>query len=125
MVDSNPPQETDYDDDRELTAYIWRNYLRFLSPDESLGYKALIGTSKAESASPAMARWLRERWGDVGDPVVSPMFADGSDVFRDRVRDRILREHADDVFVNRCDECSKIVVTPEARQCLWCGCDWH
>ena len=56
---------------------------------------------------------------------VAPVFADGIDVFRDRVRDRILRDHADDVFVNRCSECSRIVMSPEARQCLWCGHDWH
>ena len=119
------PTETDYNDERVLTSYIWRNYLRLLTPDESLGYKALIGTSKAESASPTMARWLRERWGHIDDPDVAPMFADGIDVFRDRVRDRILRDHADDVFVNRCSECSRIVMSPEARQCLWCGHDWH
>lgn len=117
--------ETNYDDDRALTAYIWRNYLRFLSPDEFLGYKALIGTAKAESASPTMARWLREHWGHVDDANVAPMFAEGADAFRDRARDRMLRDHADDVFVNRCAECCKIVTSPEARQCLWCGHDWH
>ena len=117
--------ETDYDDGRVLTAYIWRNYLRLLTSDESLCYKAWIGTSKAESASPTMARWLRERWGHIDDSDVAPMLADGPGAFRDRVRDRILRDHADDVFVNRCSECSRIVVSPEARQCLWCGFDWH
>ena len=29
------------------------------------------------------------------------------------------------VVVNRCPECSRIVKTPLARQCLWCGYDWH
>lgn len=117
--------EPEYDDDRELTRYIWRNYLRFLSPEESLAYKALLGTVKAETATPKMRRRLREHWGHVDDPDVVSMFADGSDAFRDRVRDRILRDHSDAILINRCSECSKIVVTPEARQCLWCGHNWH
>ncbi|GMT98672.1 hypothetical protein KH5H1_27910 [Corallococcus caeni] len=40
-------------------------------------------------------------------------------------RDRILREHADTVFIHRCERCRSILATPRARQCLWCGHDWH
>lgn len=29
------------------------------------------------------------------------------------------------IRINRCPECSRIVRTPRAKQCLWCGHDWH
>jgi len=28
-------------------------------------------------------------------------------------------------FVNRCPRCRWVVRTLQARQCLWCGFDWH
>ena len=28
-------------------------------------------------------------------------------------------------FVNRCPACNRVVRTPEAKQCFWCGHDWH
>ena len=117
--------ESEYDDDRELTRYVWHNYSQLLTPEECRGSRALLGTQKAESASPSMQRLIRERVGHIDESEVAPMFADGADAFLDRVRDRILRECGDDVIVNRCSECSKIVQTPKAQQCFWCGHDWH
>lgn len=121
-----PYEASTYDDDRELTDYIWHNYRNLLTSLESLADRALSAEAKALSSnSAAMARRLRERWGVEGNPEVVPELSDGPEVFRDRVRDRILRESADNVFINRCAMCSRIVATPRAQQCLWCGNDWH
>jgi rRNA maturation endonuclease Nob1 len=27
--------------------------------------------------------------------------------------------------INRCPACKRIVRTPRAQHCLWCGHDWH
>ena len=120
-----PSPKPAYDEDRELTTYIWNNYFQLLTPKESLGSKAMLATDKAESSSPSMRRLIRERYGHIDDPEVAYMFTDGTEAFRDRVRDRILRECGDEIIVNRCSECSKIVRTPKAQQCFWCGHDWH
>ena len=29
------------------------------------------------------------------------------------------------VVVNRCPACGRVVQTPAAKQCLWCGHGWH
>ena len=120
-----PHDPATYDDDRELTAYVWRNYRTLLTPLESLADKALMAEFKAEHSSPGMANKIRERWGSQDDPDVAAALADGPEVFRDRVRDRILRECPDKVILNRCSECSRLVATSLAQQCLWCGHDWH
>jgi uncharacterized OB-fold protein len=39
--------------------------------------------------------------------------------------ERLLREHANEIVINRCPACGRIVATPKARQCLWCGHDRH
>ena len=51
---------------------------------------------------------------------------EGLRCFKASVADRIKTEIASGrVVVNRCPGCSRIVKTPLARQCLWCGRDWH
>ncbi len=72
-----------------------------------------------------MARLLRERWGAQNHADVVAAISDGPDAFRDRVRDRLLAECADEIFINRCSRCSRVVATPRAQQCLWCGHTWH
>lgn len=114
-----------YDDDAQLTAYIWRNYRNLLTKVESLVVKAYLAEEKAAHAKPEKAGRLRERWGANGNSDVMAAMADGQEAFRNRVRDRILKECEADVVLNRCEECSRLVMTPQARQCLWCGYDWH
>ena len=114
-----------YDDDRELTSYVWRNYRNLITPLESIADKTIQSEIKAQHASPKMASMLRHRWGCQNDPAVVAVLEDGPEAFRDRVRDRLLRDCTDQIILNRCPQCSRLVATPQAKQCLWCGHDWH
>ena len=44
-----------YDDDRELTSYVWRNYRNLITPLESIADKTIQSEIKAQHASP---KWL-------------------------------------------------------------------
>lgn len=120
-----PHDVASYDDEQELTAYVWHNYRNLLTPVESLTDKTLLAELKAEHSSDKMAAMLRQRWNAIANPDVDAALAEGADEFRGRVRKRIVKECADQIVVNRCPSCSRIVATPKARQCLWCGHDWH
>jgi len=116
----------EYDEDRELTRYVWDHYQRFLTEFECRVGRAIIGRAKAAaSQSPQMAELLTRQWGAVGDSEVEAVLGDGPEAFRRRVRDRLLSEYAAEIFVNRCPKCTRVVRTPQARQCFWCGFDWH
>jgi hypothetical protein len=116
----------EYEDNRELTRYVWDHYQRFLTEFEWRVGRAIIGRAKAAaSRSPQMAEALNRLWGAVDGPEVQAALADGPETFRQRVRDRLLSEYAGQVFINRCPNCGRIVRTPQARQCFWCGFDWH
>jgi hypothetical protein len=41
------------------------------------------------------------------------------------VAERVLREHGDEVVLNRCSKCERVVNTPTAKWCCWCKHDWH
>ena len=38
---------------------------------------------------------------------------------------RLLADHREEIVVNRCPRCRRIVRTPKAKLCLWCGYSWH
>jgi hypothetical protein len=117
---------SEYDDETELTRYVWNHYQHLFSKLEQLGAKAAFAEEKASNAaSPSMADLLRKRWGSTDEPEVVAALADGRDAFRNRVRERVVKENANEIDINRCPACHRIVRTPRARQCLWCSHSWH
>jgi hypothetical protein len=115
-----------YIEESELTKYIWNNYQHLFSRLEQLGVKAVLAEDKATSASSvAMTKLLRERWGAESEPEVMAALSNGTNAFQLRVRERVMRECGDRIFINRCPVCERILRTPRAKQCLWCGHSWH
>ncbi|RYZ43534.1 MAG: hypothetical protein EOO71_02970 [Myxococcaceae bacterium] len=115
-----------YDDETELTNYVFRHYSHLFSAFEQRVHRGSLMRRKNlshESGPPEHPR-LRQ-WGGWDDPEVSRILEEGPERFFLGMRDRILKEHADIVFINRCSRCQRIVATPKAQQCLWCGHDWH
>jgi hypothetical protein len=41
--------------------------------------------------------------------------------FLDRVVNRILRDHGEEICINRCPKCQAVLRTPKAKICLWCN----
>jgi hypothetical protein len=114
---------TDYNEDRELWKYVSENYSHHFTPLEARVAIAVLATDKATIGSTDFAQFLRNKAGLDSDPKVALELADGADAFRRRVADRVIREYG--VFVNRCPRCQRVVRTPKAAQCFWCGFDWH
>ena len=114
-----------YDDEDELTTYVWNHYARFLTPVEAKAGWAVHADAKARFGSAQAAEFIWKRHKLADDPAVMGALADGVEAFRRRTARRVLRDHASEVFVNRCPKCNRVVRTPKAQQCLWCGHDWH
>jgi hypothetical protein len=114
-----------YDDEHQLTTYVWNHYARLFTPVEAKAAWAVHADAKARVGSTGVAEFIWKRHNLADDPAVMKALADGVEAFRRRTARRVLRDHASDVFVNRCPKCSRVVGTPKAQQCLWCGHDWH
>lgn len=115
----------DYDDERELTCYIWDFYGGLMTPFEQRVGLAHLAEAKAAIGHTAFAEFILRRHGIAGDPEAAAALADGVEVFRRRVCRRVLAEHGAEMFINRCPGCGRVVRTPKARQCFWCGACWH
>jgi hypothetical protein len=119
--------EKQYDDESVLTRYVWDNYQPLMTDFERRVGLAIIGRLKAEAAtsSPQARELLLERWGQRGDLEVESALVNGPESFRRQVCQRLLTYFDSEIFVNRCPQCQRVVRTPRAKQCFWCGHDWH
>jgi len=59
------------------------------------------------------------------DPEVLNLAASGYNPFLKRTAARMLAEHGDKVFLNRCPKCGGLARIPKAMQCRFCDHDWH
>jgi hypothetical protein len=116
----------EYDEDRELTRYVWDYHGRLMTEFELKIGRAIFGRGKAAiETNPKTAEALARKWGGVGDPEIDAALAGGIEAYRRGVRERVIAEHGADVDVNRCPRCAGVARTPWAKQCFWCGFDWH
>ena len=117
--------------DPNLTHYVFHHFGYLMTTYEKWAYKHLASTLKATmgrsdvsaqeeaKAYKTSSHWLSD------DPNVLRLASDGFEEFKARTAQRILEEHGDQVFLNRCPQCDALARTPTARQCRFCGHDWH
>jgi uncharacterized C2H2 Zn-finger protein len=118
-------KDREYDEDEALTRYVWEYCTDRMTEIERRAGGAILARAKAETMDRPMRDEMMARWGALDDPEVEAALRDGPKAFRRKVKDRLLREHGDELFINRCPRCGRVVRTPKARLCLWCGHSWH
>lgn len=115
-----------YDEKTELTKYILRYFQKYLTKMESLTLSIASVESKVRTISSArIASRLMGRFSKEELIEAEKHLQQGHGEYQNKVTQRILQEHAEEIIVNRCPQCGRIVTTPTAKQCLWCGHDWH
>lgn len=114
-----------YSEQDEIIRYVWTHYSKFCTETEMLADRAIHAELKAQNTdSTAMSEMLRKKWGHRNNPDVLRCLACGNDAFRQRTCERIISEHADQLFINMCPKCNCVVETPTACLCKWCGNTW-
>ena len=101
-----------------------RRFLQTTAAAGALSFWSGLPRALAKNDS-GQSRRLLERKEFCGDPQVEEAMAEGHEAFRERVYRRILSELVGLGLINRCPACRRVVRTPQARQCFWCGHDWH
>lgn len=81
--------------------------------------------SLADAGRPEVESRARRQLRIPDDPRIDAHVALGKAEFDRLVIGRVLREHGDQVVLNRCPRCRRLPRTPRARQCPWCMHDWH
>jgi len=112
----------------ELTRYVYFNYMNLMSASEYAAHMANVLEEKnAHASSPATEETMRADWPDwlPPSPSVQGLLSSGVEAFQVSVRERLLRECSDEVFINRCPQCRALARTPQASQCPKCFHSWR
>jgi hypothetical protein len=114
----------EYDESKVLNDYLTRHFWWLMTDLERRSYRLAIQREKAKASRSCAARLPQWMAGAGADAV--EMSNAGPQELGNRFRRRLQRDiWSGRVVVNRCPQCSRIVRTPLARQCPWCGFDWH
>ena len=115
----------------ELAYYVVRYYPGLMNETERRAYSHLAGVMKATrgrddvTAQQEAMRHQHFYHGLSDDPEVLELSKDGMQAFRARTAGRILEDHSHHVLLNYCPRCHELARTPKAKQCRFCGFDWH
>lgn len=111
--------------------YVLRYYGLYMTLKEKAAHRHLAATMKATKGKSEM--FAQQEAKDhrtlsmflIDDPEIARLAKDGYEIFAERTAERILAERKDSVFLNFCPRCQELARTPKARQCRFCGFDWH
>jgi hypothetical protein len=118
---------SEYDDQQAVDSYVAMFWTRYLSESEERWYNFGLRFAKAQ-AQPESS-WKHQvlaEWERSADQELCAALADGFPHLQERLWQKVLGcFRTGTLVVNRCPKCNRVVRTPRARQCLWCGNDWH
>ncbi len=108
----------------EIADYIFQYCTQYRTENESKAFTYYVFTEKSKD-SPRMKAFYSSKGLLSPDPEVKALLADGFTAYKHRMIKRIYLEHRQEIAFNRCPKCDRVARTPQARQCRFCGHDWH
>ncbi|MCT3846076.1 hypothetical protein CMU30_03805 [Elizabethkingia anophelis] len=110
--------------DKELASYIITYFSDLMTDLEKLALRHHIHIGKTSDNS-IMHKMLIEKGWIQTNPDVLDLLKNGYEEFEMNVASRIMAETPEKVFLNSCPKCNKLARTPHAKQCRYCGYNWH
>lgn len=123
--------EADLSGSTSLADYVIQHYGRLMTKHEYAVYRHLTALYKGREEAPGPGTAAETeglgslRFGLSDDPRVIADAQAGWEGARERIAQRIVRDHPDEVYLNHCPACGALTRTPTARLCLACGHTWH
>ncbi|MEN0052388.1 MAG: hypothetical protein AAGC65_01900 [Mucilaginibacter sp.] len=111
----------------EKANYIITHYSGMLTEQELEALKHLRHSLKLRELPDSGLRtniYLRQRWLS-NNPEILKQLDGGYVQFTLNCAKRILNKNFEKIYFNLCPVCRKLARTPNAKQCKYCGHDWH
>ncbi|TWT75449.1 hypothetical protein CA13_31370 [Planctomycetes bacterium CA13] len=119
--------ERPYDENEERKRYIWRHFPDAVRPHECIPHPDAVEAALPEHHREAFRRYYNAI-GSSDSP--APLPPDLESLVT-RIQADIETASLDaavgdrEFDIHRCAQCNRILQSPSAQQCLWCGHDWH
>jgi len=111
---------------KDTARYIITYFSELMTPTEKIALRHQQSLVKLEDSENDNRTKLYYRRGWLStDADVLNLLSKGSDQFMINCAKHILKDCPEKVFLNLCPACKKLARTPDAKQCRFCGCDWH
>ncbi|WP_199174569.1 hypothetical protein [Flavobacterium sp. 9] len=114
--------------DTQTAKYIINYFPNLLTDLERKAIRHNSSIYKLENATSHNANLIKvykEKGWLTSDQNVLDLLGGGYKEFELNVANRILAQNPDKVFFNNCPKCNQLSRTPYARQCRFCGHNWH
>ena len=116
--------------DQETSNYIVTYFSNLLTTEEKLAIKHISSTIKLDlnnqpNRNDNLVKVYKKEGWLTSEKAVLDLLDEGYGRFEFRVAERILKEHSEKVRLNFCPNCRRLARTPLAKQCRFCGHDWH
>lgn len=110
----------------EKANYVIAHYSILLTLPEKAALRHHRSNVKLENVNDDKLTGMYYRAGWLSDnPEVLNHLNNGYMQFIVSCSQRILKDNPGEVYFNLCPICNKLARTPQAKQCRWCGYDWH
>src|SRR3954453_19634341 len=98
-----------YVEEEVLRLYVWEHSTELMTQLELEIRRGIHVHQKAAFNEPGRAALIiKSRWEEKSSPEAKVALREGPEVARRRICDRILRDRATTLFVNKCPACGKI-----------------
>ncbi|REG90247.1 hypothetical protein [Flavobacterium aquicola] len=112
--------------DKETAEYIVTYFFNLLPEKEKLAWRHHSSILKLEeNENPKSWEMYKRKGWITDDKEVLDLLKVGYDNFEMNTAKKIIEEYPEKVFLNNCPECGKLARTPKAKQCRFCGFNWH
>ncbi len=111
--------------------HLFNNYRQFWTQEETNAYDHFCNLEDMKHVSndtnaEKVRNYIAKAWITMNaDKATLNLLKDGFESFKLNLTNRIYEEHPNDIHLNLCPRCGEIARTPQAKQCRWCGHDWH
>lgn len=103
----------------ELTQYLFKNYSSLLTLKEHIVWQYFILKAKGRNDTVDRLQGIYNNYN------IATLINCDENEFYNSVKNRILKEHSVNIFLNYCPKCGNLTRTPRAKQCLRCKYDWN
>ncbi|GEN76414.1 hypothetical protein [Chryseobacterium hagamense] len=110
--------------DQETVKYIIRYFGHLMTDDEKAASQNHMYLSKS-SDNGKLREIMTERGWIRHTAETGHLLENGYDEFEINAAKRIVAQTSEKVFFNNCPNCGKLASPPAARQCRYCGLNWH
>jgi hypothetical protein len=90
-----------------------------------LAFEKLAAIPDESERERMRAAMLRTGWLSSGAVEALYLCEDVTPASRERIAQKIYDEHGGDALLNNCPNCQRLARTSRAKQCRYCGHDWH